>query len=209
MWVPAAELPMWDSVSAGGETDFSTDTPHSTQARKGQAVGTRAQQAGWGESNIFSLFKQSVRDYALYRDLDQCPEIHIIYINSYHKSLQACVESPGRFRGRCWHPPILIMEALSLETLVCLLHCCFVTLTGLPASAISTLSPGFFTSVLTPAPTISHRLHLKRKLPYILASPRGTSSGPCLQEPEPSNSFLSSLSPYCLLLNPLLSEHGP
>jgi len=170
-------------------------------------VGTHAQRGVGGDSNIFNLFKQSGRDYALYRDLDQCPEIHIIYINSYHMSLQACVESPGRFRGRCWHPPILIMEALNLETVVCLLHCCFVTMTGLLASAISMLSPGFFTSVLIPAPTISHRLDLKCELPYILISPRGTSSVPCLQEPEPS--FLSSISPCCLLLNPLLSEHGP
>lgn len=76
------------------------------------------------------------------------------------------------------------------------------------ASGISTLSPGFLTSTITPAPTVSHRLDLKCKWPYILFSGKWSPSGPCLREAGPPTRSCP-LFLHCLLLDPLLSEPAP
>lgn len=111
-----------------GRCDLSTDTPQSYTGQKGLSSEGNCS-VRWELQHPGSV--QAVKDKLCpVPELNQCPEIHIMYINSHHQSLQDCVESSGRFKGRYWHPSFSIMEELNPETLGGLLHCCFVTKKG-------------------------------------------------------------------------------
>lgn len=118
VWVPAAERPVWDSVSVGGVTDLSTDTLQPYTGQKEPSGGDKCS-VRWGLQILASV--QAVGERL-------CPEPDIRYILSHHQSPQDCAESPGTL---CWRPSILIKEELDPETLVGWLHCYFVTGTRL------------------------------------------------------------------------------